>query len=52
MREKKVNCKKHYDSKISLFTYGGLWGISQVYLTGTPHTVQGGYHQDEKERLV
>jgi hypothetical protein len=29
-----------------------LRGLPQVYLTGTPHTVQGGYHQNEKERLV
>ena len=52
MREKEINGKKDYHSKISFFTYGRLRGLPQVYLTGTPHTVQGGYHQDEKKRLV
>ena len=52
MREKEINGKKYYHSKISFFTYGRLRGLPQVYLIGTPHTVQGGYHQDEKKRLV
>jgi hypothetical protein len=52
MWEKKVNRKKDYHSEVSFFTYGRLRGLSQVYLTGTPHTVQEGYHQDETKRLI
>jgi hypothetical protein len=52
MWEKEINGKKNYHSKISFFTYGRLRGLPEVHLTGTPHTVQGGYRQDEKERLV
>jgi hypothetical protein len=51
MWEKKVNRKKDYHSKVSFFTYGRLRGLSQVYLTGTPHTVQESYHQDETKKI-